>query len=613
MSVFNQRIKFMSVKRRFLSATIFIVCFLTCSISGSPAFASEIDSFKDSKLYSNKSPQVRLGITEDRDALIKTIEIYIDNEQYTKAMLELNELLNAGSDNPRIYILSANLLRKTYQYNEAEQMAKKALELDYQNSGAYLALGYIYFEKAKFSANSSEAEVSPDIARDYLITGFDHFFMASQYAPDSPYPHIGLAEAYYTNKQEQRAKDEILKAKELAFSQPEAFYEIGRYYYKINDYDKAKKYIEKSVRAGRSKNYRAYYNMGRIAEQKGDLKEAQQLYLQTLRLKPDMLAAQKHLDALIKTSYKKKMSEQNTPKDLFANVSLDLNLLLKADYYLMIDELTKARDIYIKLLEKKPQNSGAAAGLAELYYSMWKEGFPGTNNFTNDAVYIIKAEESEKNKIALLKFRMINEAKIPENIRKKLINLSISDTFEFYDLLNEIRAEYLLGNYEECHNKLYNLINMNLSNYEKFKVLKSLCYDRNYYGALAVIDELRKTYYHSEEIEPAERRIISRINMLDEKIIEALNLWEEKQYDRALSIYLETMNYFPTYKSPYLHYGLAMRELENYEEAYSNLNFYYKLYKLYPDRQPEIKEEELKDLIRDLYKKTKKQIKKQSK
>ncbi|MCK5176350.1 MAG: tetratricopeptide repeat protein, partial [Candidatus Aenigmarchaeota archaeon] len=275
-------------------------------------------------------------------------------------------------------------------------------------------------------------------------------------------------------------KDEILKAKELCSNNPDAYYGIGQYYYKIKKYDKAEKYIKKSIEQGRNTSYKAYYLHGTILEQKGKLKEAQQTYLAALKLKPDMLEAQKRLDALIKTSYKKNIAEKATPKNIFSSVDENLRSLMEADYYLILDEFTKAKNIYIKLLEKNPQNSGAAAGLAELYYSKWAAGFTNSNTFTTDALYIMKSKTSKKNEIALLKFQMINEEKIPEKIRQRLINLSISETFDYYDLLNELRAEFLLGNYEECHNKLFKLSKMKLSNYEKFKILKHLCYDHNY-------------------------------------------------------------------------------------------------------------------------------------
>lgn len=610
MEFYNWYEKFMKIfgKTSVLIFASFVIAYFTGNF---PLIASEIKAFNDSELYS-KFRGVREGISSEADDRIKTIEAYIENEEYTKAMMELNKILEKKPDNPKIYILSAKLLRKIYQFDEAEKMAKMALERDYKSSDAYLALGYIYFEKAKFSANSEESAENPEITHEYMITSFDHFFMASQYDPQSPYPHIALAEAYYANRQKQRSKDEILKAKELAFSRPEAFYEIGQYYYKINDYEKAKKYIEKSIESGRNKNYRAYYLIGRISEENGDVKKAQQLYLQTLKLKPDMLAAQKRLDALIKTSYKQKMNQKTTSKDLFEDINPDLNLLMRADYYLMLDEYTKARDIYIQLLQKDHQNANAAAGLAELYYSKWKEGFPISKNFTNDALFIMKTEPSVRNQLAFIKFQMINEPKIPEKLRQKLIKLSISETFEFYDLLNEVRAEFLLGNYAECHNKLFKLINLKLSNYEKFNVLKHLCYDHNYYEALIMLDELKKTSYNNREIEPIEQRIMTKFEIVEEKIAEALKLWKDKQYNKSISSYNYVMNYFPTYKSAYLHYALAMEELERYDEAYENLNTYYKLYQLYPDDNPEMTEQEINELMRDIYKKLQQKIKEKS-
>ena len=585
------------------SKKFLFIIFLTSACCSSAISASKINSFKKLELYSSFRG-AKKEVRDNREKLINFIKIQIENEQYTEAMLELNKLLAEESDDSRIYVMSANLLRKTYQFDEAEKMAKKALQFDYKNSEAYLAMGHIFFDKSKMAGSSKQTFQKQG---DYLLKSFDLFFMASQYDQTSALPHIALAEAYHANKQEQRAKDEILKAKELCFDNPKAYYEIGQYYYRINNYDKAKKYIQKALENGLDYNHRAYYIAGRISEQKGKLEDAQRNYLNALKLKPDMLEAQMHLDKLIKTSYKKRKAEETAPKDLFADVDENLKTLMKADYYLMIDEYTRARDLYIKLLEKTPDNPNAAAGLAELYYSKWREGFSSSKNFTKDALYIIKSKPSNRNAIALLKFQTINETKLPEKVRQELINLSISQTFEFYDLLNEARAEFLLENYEECHNKLYKLLKMNLSNYEKFKILKHLCYDHNYYEALIVLDDLKKTYYHNDEIEPAEKRINTKLQLVSEKLDEALIFWKEENYNKSLSIYKKLMSYFPTYKSAYLHYALGMESLERYDEAYKNLNTYYKLYKLYPDEEPEVTEQELQELIQNLYIKIKEQ------
>lgn len=547
--------------------------------------------------------------SSDRESLVQTISRNIENEEYTEAMLQLNKLLVTSPSDPRVYIMSANLLRKTYEFNDAEKMARKAIQLDYKNSEAYLALGYIFLERAKTAVNSGYSATQQG---EFLTDCFDHLFMASQYDQSSPFPHIALAEAYLVNKQEQKAKDEILKAQELAFDMPMAYYRLGQYYYQRGNYDKAGKYIEKSIKQGLIWNYRTYFLAGMISEQDGKITDAQKYYLQSLKLKPDMAEAQKRLDDLIKTSYKNRRAEESTPTDLFEDVNEDLNSLLSAEYFLMLDEFTQARDIYVKLLEKNPGNINAATGIAELYFSKWKDGFVIADNFTQDAIYVIRTKPSKKNAVSLLKFELINTQKMPEDVRQKLINLSISETFEFYDLLNEVRAEFLLGNYEECHNKLYKLLKMNLSNYEKFKILKYLCYDRNYYEALILIEDLKKTYYHNEEIEPVEARIRTKIQLVDDKLNEALSLWKQKKYNESVLIYKGLMDYFSTYKPAYLHYALAMDSMGNYNEAYEKLNTYYKLYKLYPDRNPEISESELKGLIRDSYQKYKEQIKQRS-
>lgn len=566
----------------FIKTLALCICFTMTSGAG----ATSVDVFSGMR-----------GPMQDPSILV--IEEYIEKERYTDAMLELNKLLVSQPDNPDVYNLAARLLTITGEPEEAAKMASEALKLDYKNADAYVALGYAYMEKG-----STREE-----KRENLTKAFDHFFMAAQYDPADPMPHIALAKAYYLNMQLGRATDEILKAQELSYGNPDAWYEIGEYYQMINEYDKAQKYIQKAVKEGRGDSFRAVYNLGTIYEQKGEVKTAQELYLIALELKPDFSEAQERLDGLIKVSYKENQAEKNKPDDLFEDVDPELRTLMKADYHLMLDQYTEARDLYVKLLEKDPQNIAAIAGLAELYYSKWKNGYMTSNNFTSDAIFIIKAETNSKNEIALLKFQMINERKIPEKIRQRLINLSITESFDFYELLNEIRAEFLLGNYEECHNKLARLLEMKLSNYEKFKLLKHLIYDNNYYEAFIVLKELQKTYYHNEEIEPAEKRIKAKFMTAEEKVSQAQLLFEEKDYEAALPLYEEVIDYFPTFKPAYLHYAKALDMLGDYQKAYEKVNTYYRLYNLYPDKQPDVTPDEIKDIIQDLYRKMKQEIK----
>jgi len=526
-----------------------------------------------------------------KDTTIETVKRYLKNEQYTDAMLELNKLLVASPNDPEVYVLAARLLRKQGDVVEAEKMAREAQKLDYKSSEAYTELGYVYMEMMERAENKQEL----------FTQAFDHFFMAAQYDPSNPMPHIALARAYYINMQMERSIDEILKARELSFGNPEAYYKIGQYYYAINEFEKARQYFRKSLEAGGDKNFRAYYELGVVYEQDGEIKKAQESYLKALKLKPDLAEAQERLDSLIKVSYKENQTERAKPKDIMEDVDPDLKQLMKADYYLMLDQFTQAREIYVNLLGKNPQNTAAVAGLAEMHYSKWKGGYITSKNFTSDALYIIKADINPKNEIALLKFQMLNEPKMPEKVRERLINLSITESFDFYDLLNEVRAEFMLGNYEECHTKLLRLMDLKLSNYEKFKVLKHLTYDNNYYEAFLILTELKKTYYHNEEIEPVEKRIKAKFITAEEKVEKARELYDKKDYTAAMPYFQEVINYFPTYKPAYLHYAKTLDKLGEYEKAYDNLNTYYRLYALYPDKNPEISSTEIKSMIQDLY------------
>ena len=549
----------------------------------------------------NKNP----GNTE---ASIQLIKLYLDNDQDTKAMIELNRIQSKVTDNSKFFIMAANLFLKRGLLEEAEEAAKKAVKVSYNNPDAFITLGNVCFEKANSFENSPE---TLELRKAYMTKAFDNFYTAYKYNPASPFAHIGLATAYYMNGQNSLAQDEILKAKELSINNAEALYLIGEYYYKTKEYTKSKTYLEKSILSGLTAKYKTYYLLGTLYEQEGSIQNAQKNYLSALKLRPDHPESQQNLDRLIKVTYKEAetlSNKQKTTKDLFSNLNDELNTVMQADYFLVVDEFTKARDSYIKVLDKNPDNVNAITGLAELYYAKWAEGFANSSDFINDSKYILKTKENPRIIIPLTKFKLINEDKMPESVRQKFINLSVSETFDFYDLLNEVRSEFLLGNFEESHEKLEKLLSFKLSNYEKFKVLKSLCYDHDYDEALILTEELKKTYYHNEELAPIVTRINTKFSVADEKLSQAIALYsnkDKKQQDFSNAEYIikQAVRYFPTYKKGYLHYAYLFEKQGKYKEALDKALVCQRLYKLYPDKNTKIVEDEVGKLIQNLKKK----------
>ena len=57
------------------------------------------------------------------------------------------------------------------------------------------------------------------------------------------------------------------------------------------------------------------------------------------------------------------------------------------------------------------------------------------------------------------------------------------------------------------------------------------------------------------------------------------------------------MIYYPTDKKAYLNYIYLLEKQKKYKEALDKANIYQKLYKLYPDLNAEIKEEDIDRLI----------------
>lgn len=583
---------------------IFFGLYILVNTQASLASNSSVNKFNLSAQERNLTSAVNKN-PADTGTSLKLIKLYLDTGQDDRALIELNRIKSKAGNNSKFYIMSANLLLKNGKIDQAEEMAKKAISISYNNPDAFLMLGQIYFEKACSLGNIKE---NFELKKTYLTRSFDNYYTAYKYSPSSPFAHIGLANAYYVNGQSALARDEIFKAQELCASDAEALYLIGEYYYKTKQYTKAKSYLERSISAGLASKYKTYYMLGTLYEQDGSIENAQKYYLQSLKINPAYTKSQQNLDRLIKVSYKEAESQSNLQKtttDLFNNLNEELNTVMQADYFLAVDEFTSARDLYIKVLDSNPDNVNAVTGLAELYYAKWAEGFTNSADFVNDSKYILKTAENTRIVIPLTKFKMINQDKMPENVRQKFINLSVSESFDFYDLLNEVRSEFLLGNYEESHDKLQKLLGFNLSNYEKFKVLKSLCYDHDYDDALNLIQDLKKTYYHNDELEPIIKRIKTKFEVVNENLDKASSLINNKDkklndFSGAEFIIKQAITYLPTSKKAYLNYVYLLEKQERYKEALDKANICYRLCKIYPDKNTEITEEQVKKIIQNL-------------
>jgi tetratricopeptide (TPR) repeat protein len=546
----------------------------------------------------NKNP-------DDTEASLKLIKFYLDTDQDAKAQIEINRMKSRAGNDSKYFVYAAKLLYKNGMNDDAEDMAKKAVKLSYNNADAFTLLGDIYFNKLYQLGTDSQSQ---EIKRNYLTKAFDYYFTAYKYNPSSPFACIGMAQVYYMTGENNLSNDQIQKAKELGYNNAEAYYLIGEFYYKLKDYAKSKAYLEKSVGTGLSSKYKTYYLLGTIYEDEGNIETAQNNYLKSLKLKPDHLDSQQSLDRLIKTSYKEIKSTKDILKkttDLFSDLNEDLNALMQADYYLVLDEFTRAREAYLKVLDNSPSNANALSGLAELYYAKWAEGFTNSADFLDDSKYILKAKETQRIVIPLTKFQLINAESMPQNIREKLISLSVSETFDFYELLNEVRAEFLLGNFEQSHEKLQKLLSLKLSNYEKFKVLKSLCYDHNYDEALILIQELKKTYYHNDELQPIVNRISAKYTVLEEKLAEAEDLFNKKDkkennFAGAEAVIKQAARYFPTSKKAFLLYADWNEKQGNYKAAIEKAHVCLRLSKLYPEKQAEFSEESIKKYIQKL-------------
>lgn len=116
----------------------------------------------------------------------------------------------------------------------------------------------------------------------------------------TPEAHIFLGWAYSMSGDYEGAISQCIEAINLDSDYGNAYNDIGSYLICLKKYDEALPWLERAIE---SKKYSAkhfpFYNLGRIAEKKGDWYKALNYYNKSLKLKTDFAEAEKALVKLI--------------------------------------------------------------------------------------------------------------------------------------------------------------------------------------------------------------------------------------------------------------------------------------------------------------------------
>jgi tetratricopeptide (TPR) repeat protein len=226
---------------------------------------------------------------------------YFRKGQYKEAVEEFEKSAREDkkSADPyiRLTLLYINAKNPTYQNGEkAVEYAKKAIDRDPSSLAALDALAQAYFSAGRYdlAIETEEAALakSPDnpILEENLArfqgtvkgSADEHNLKGAQLMEEGDY--IGAAEEF-----------KIAVGVDPNFS--DGYYNLGKVYSQLKDYDLAKSYYEKAIEIS-PENPRYHYNLAIVYAAKGMLAESEREYLYAINVDPYYDKAHNNLGAL---------------------------------------------------------------------------------------------------------------------------------------------------------------------------------------------------------------------------------------------------------------------------------------------------------------------------
>lgn len=502
-------------------------------------------------------------------------DFYIEMQDYNKAQDVINRLSTSkNAKDPYLQYVKTELMYQLMDDSKSAEYSKILKARQIKNSDAFIAVG----NKA---LNNAAKEKDPVKKLMWLDEAQKDFYYAQKYNNSSAEAHVGMAKVYFSKGRKPAAYDEILIAEEMGVYTPETQYYIGSFFYSIGDYNKAMFALKKPLVYKYKKGAKVHLLLGKIYEELGDPLNAQKEYKMAVKLSPknaEAKTALNNLNAIINIKYDSEVKQQKVK-----SLSIE-NMLDKADTFLVIEKLANARDLYLQVLEQEPDNSRAIASLMELYYTQWAIGYFNQKNFFMDNLYFYQHKlDTPAGKVAQIKLNIISSPRMSNSIKNDLESLSNSQSQAFADMLNSLRASFLLNDYSSVKKKLFQMGNMPLTDDQKVIIVKALYLDRDFYDAKNVLSGVSSYGGMSNSVNLFNSAIDARKAKIKEIQADVVTLNKEKKYDQAILNAQNGLIFFPTYSSLYVDIATSYKKLKLYDKAKIALDQYDNLQQFYPD------------------------------
>jgi len=488
-----------------------------------------------------------------------------------EARLKLQQRINPQS--PYDFIAFANLSRFTKHYDEAIVAAKRAIEINPNESAAYAVLGLIYQEQKNYK--EAEANFKKAIA---LNPKF------------KPY-YLKLAYLYYEKESYNEAVNTLTKAIEINPSDIEANHSLINIYKAMGQFDKAIESANKAIKHNtitgvgiRIKKAEGDYPVVETVSEEGPAKiagiesgdkilEINDQLTRDLKLNDvvNLLRGEEGTQVTLTIKRGDKEFEKTITRKTMIDKKASVFFAQRSLCYREKGNLEQASKDAEKAYSLNPNLDDTKEALGAVYIDKKKY---------DEAINILSSANKDNHFSKLLiatayaKAGKFNEAvsvykNIPEDylitksvLRNNVINTLYTALKPYKDsMMQSVKALEAKGQYKEAIKEYANLL--------------KIADEKEAKGIRAHIAELMIRYPHLFALPEEARKFV----------IKAETYTEEGKFEKAIEEYQKALKLSPFYPNLYKALALNYGQIKDYKKAIKNMNIYLELY---PDA-PEIR------------------------
>ncbi|MAG50614.1 hypothetical protein CL621_03160 [archaeon] len=218
-----------------------------------------------------KNPNIVESSEENLENIWTYIELgqeYVNQRKFDEAEEMFKKAMEIDSENDEVYVGFGVLYDIQGKGNEAEEMFKKAMEIDSRNYGAYIRLGQWYRNKIRLD----EAE--------------EMFKKAMEIDSRNYQAYVELGWNYMERRKLSEAEEMFKKAMEIDPINHEIYAGLGKSYGDQGKFNDAEKIFEKAVEIN-PKNYEGYIRLGAWYTNQKNFNKAENILKKAIELEPN--------------------------------------------------------------------------------------------------------------------------------------------------------------------------------------------------------------------------------------------------------------------------------------------------------------------------------------